>query len=68
MLSNNDIFEIKARLFMDETSYLAPGKDSPIGANDNHAERAAAWRIWLRYNEDTVERVIRAMEGMGYAD
>lgn len=67
MLSDNDRFEIKARLFMDETSYIAPGKDMPIGAGDNHAERAAAWRVWLRYNEIKIEKILRVIEGMGYA-
>ena len=51
---------------MDETGYLAPGKDMPM-IPDNPEERAAAWRVWLRYNENKIEKTLRVIEGMGYA-
>jgi len=67
MLSKNDEFEIRARLFQNETGWMAPGKDSAAAAGvDSSAEREASYRVWIKIRGDFLDKTLRAMEGLGY--
>ena len=63
ILSDLEIYEIKAEAFRILTGNMAPGKDvAPAANGKSFDERFALWGNWMRENKDVTNAMIKAME------
>lgn len=62
-LDANDRYEIAAKLFQQETGFMAPGKDeASVYSCTTYEAREAAWLIWGSWKRGLIEKTLDAVE------
>ena len=58
-MTDNELFEYKAKVFYKMTNLMAPGKSVPPGMVDEPSLRYAVWGFWDNINGPQVEQILR---------